>query len=116
MELDEGSGLKDMDATDMNQELEEAEVSNSDINMDEHAESSDSSLAKESDLKYAKGETGPRHVTDSAHNAMDIAYTTEIRSGEANLDDDVESTIVGKKEYRNAGKPNPETDEVINPI
>ena len=41
MSLNKGSGLRNMDATDKNLELEEAEVSNSDINKEKHAESSD---------------------------------------------------------------------------
>ena len=51
MPLKEGSGLRDMDATNKNLKLEKAEVNNSDVNMEKHAESSDPFPEKESDLK-----------------------------------------------------------------
>ena len=111
MPLNEGSGLRDMDAKDKNLELEEAEVSNSDINTEKYTESSDLFPEKESDLEYSKGETDPKHVIDSAHNAKDDACTATTGPGEANLEKNIESTTATKKGYRNAEKSDPATDE-----
>ena len=69
MSLNKGSGLRNMDATDKKLELKEAEASNSDINKEKHAESSELFSEEVPDLEYSKGEMKLKHVVDPTCNA-----------------------------------------------
>ena len=84
-----------MDATDKNLEL--AEVSNSDINKEEHADSSDLFPEEDSDLEYSKGEIKLKHAVDPTCNKENDTCTSTTGPGETNLKKKSESTTTTKK-------------------